>query len=172
MAKSNVSQWDTNPAGNTDIGGVDIAENCAPANINNAIRQVMAQVKDMQAGTPTQSLVVNGELLSNGDFFSNGNMHVTGNVYLDSSLGLNGQVMMSVGSANTPIWASLGTMSTQNSNNVNITDGVVSGGVFQGTARTGQGVKFIDIGTNAVGTKTVSTNSPSGGKDGDTWYKI
>ena len=172
MAKEKISQWDSNPANNTDVGGVNIAENCPPSNINNAIRQDMSQVKDMQAGTPTQSLVVNGELISNGNFSSNGSMKVTGTVYLDGSLGSNGQVMTSVGSANTPVWSTLGTMSSQNSNNVNITGGVVSGGTFQGTSKTGQGIKFNDMGTNAVGKKTVSSLSPSGGANGDVWYKV
>jgi len=44
MAKNSVPEWDTNPDGNTDVGGVSIAEGCPPGNINNAIRMVMAQI--------------------------------------------------------------------------------------------------------------------------------
>jgi|TARA_R100001224_G_scaffold50945_1_gene29468 hypothetical protein len=49
-----------------------------------------------------------------------------------------------------------------------------------GTSRTNLGVEigsdvqaFISAtaGTNANGTRTVSTNNPSGGSDGDIWYK-
>lgn len=45
MAKNAVNEWDSNPDGNTDVGGVSIAEGCPPGNINNAIRMVMAQIK-------------------------------------------------------------------------------------------------------------------------------
>jgi hypothetical protein len=31
---------------------------------------------------------------------------------------------------------------------------------------------ITDIGTNASGNKTVSTSDPSGGSDGDIWYKV
>lgn len=40
-----VTDWSNSAASNTSISGIDISENCNPANINNAIRQVMADVK-------------------------------------------------------------------------------------------------------------------------------
>lgn len=46
MAKNAVEDWDSNPDGNTDVGGVSIAEGCPPGNVNNAIRMVMAQLKN------------------------------------------------------------------------------------------------------------------------------
>ena len=50
MAKTKISEFDTNPDNNTDIDNINIAENCPPANINNAIRELMSQLKDFQAG--------------------------------------------------------------------------------------------------------------------------
>lgn len=50
MAKAKISEFDTNPDNNTDIDGINIAENCPPANINNAIRELMSQLKDFQVG--------------------------------------------------------------------------------------------------------------------------
>lgn len=45
MSKDTVSAWDTTPANNTDVGGVDLAENSMrPRDVNNAIRTMMAQV--------------------------------------------------------------------------------------------------------------------------------
>jgi hypothetical protein len=41
-----VSSWSTTAADNGSTLGIDIAENCAAANVNNAIRELMAQVKD------------------------------------------------------------------------------------------------------------------------------
>ena len=66
MPKDKVSEWSSTPANNTDIGGVNIAEGCAPSGINNAIRELMAQVKDMQAGTDGDGLVVGGTFTSSG----------------------------------------------------------------------------------------------------------
>lgn len=51
MAKTKVSEWDAVPGNNTDIDSINIAEGCAPSGINNAIRELMSQVKDFQQGT-------------------------------------------------------------------------------------------------------------------------
>ena len=40
-----VSTWSETPGSNTTVDGVSIAEACSPANLNNAIRSVMAGVK-------------------------------------------------------------------------------------------------------------------------------
>lgn len=40
-----VSNYSTNPDQNTTISGINIAEGCPPSGINNAIRQLMADVK-------------------------------------------------------------------------------------------------------------------------------
>ena len=47
MAKTKISEFDSTPANNTDINGINIAEGCAPSGINNALRQMMANLKDM-----------------------------------------------------------------------------------------------------------------------------
>ena len=51
MAKTKISEYSATPASNTDISNINIAEGCSPANVNNAIRSLMAQLKDLQAGT-------------------------------------------------------------------------------------------------------------------------
>jgi hypothetical protein len=66
MPKDKVSEWSSTPSNNTDIGGINIAEGCAPSGINNAIRELMAQVKDMQAGSDGDGLVVGGMFTSSG----------------------------------------------------------------------------------------------------------
>ncbi len=45
---------------------INIAEGCAPSGINNAIRELMAQLKDMQSGTDGDSFTVGGDLLVSG----------------------------------------------------------------------------------------------------------
>jgi hypothetical protein len=66
MPKNKVSEWSATAANNTDIGGINIAEGCAPSGINNAIRELMAQVKDMQAGTDADNFAVGGNLTVTG----------------------------------------------------------------------------------------------------------
>ena len=60
MAKNKISEFSSTPANNTDIGGINIAEGCAPSGINNAIRELMAQLKDQQAGTDSDNFTVGG----------------------------------------------------------------------------------------------------------------
>jgi hypothetical protein len=50
MARTKISEFSATAADNTDIDSIDIAEGCAPSGINNAIRELMAQLKDMQTG--------------------------------------------------------------------------------------------------------------------------
>jgi len=66
MAKNKVSEWSATASNNTDIGGINIAEGCAPSGINNAIRELMAQVKDMQSGTDADNFTVGGNLTVTG----------------------------------------------------------------------------------------------------------
>lgn len=51
MTKSKVQDYDTAPGSNTDIAGIDIGENCAAANINNAIRALMGHIKSALSGS-------------------------------------------------------------------------------------------------------------------------
>jgi len=37
-----IQDWSTTAASNTDVDGIDIDEGCEPANINNALRAIMA----------------------------------------------------------------------------------------------------------------------------------
>jgi len=66
MAKTKISEYSATPADNTDISNINIAEGCSPANVNNAIRSVMAQLKDQQAGTSGDSFTVGGNLAVTG----------------------------------------------------------------------------------------------------------
>jgi hypothetical protein len=92
MAKNKISEWSSTPANNTDVGGIDINEGCAPSGINNAIREVMAQVKDMQAG------------LDNDTFTVNGNLTVGSTLTANSSVGTAGQALLSRGAGLSPEW--------------------------------------------------------------------
>ena len=66
MPKNKVSEWSATASNNTDIGNINIAEGCAPSGINNAIRELMAQVKDMQTGADGDGFVVGGAFTCSG----------------------------------------------------------------------------------------------------------
>ena len=51
MAKNSISQYDATASNNTDVANIDIDEGMAPSNVNNAIRAIMAHLKDMDVGT-------------------------------------------------------------------------------------------------------------------------
>lgn len=50
-----VQDYSTTPGNNTSISGIFIGENCPAANINNAFRQMMADVRVMYNGLPDLS---------------------------------------------------------------------------------------------------------------------
>jgi hypothetical protein len=97
MAKTKISEYSATSADNTDISNINIAEGCSPANVNNAIRTVMAQLKDQQAGTSGDPFTCSGTLTSSGT------IDITGGFKLDGAAGTSGQVLLSAGS-NTPTW--------------------------------------------------------------------
>jgi len=66
MAKNKISEYSSTASNNTDIGGINIAEGCAPSGINNAIRELMAQIKDQQVGTDGDNFVVGGAFTCTG----------------------------------------------------------------------------------------------------------
>jgi hypothetical protein len=60
MPKTKISEFSATPANNTDIDSINIAEGCAPSGINDAIRELMSQVKDLYSGTTGDAIAVAG----------------------------------------------------------------------------------------------------------------
>ena len=98
MAKTKISEFSTTAADNTDITNINIAEGCSPANLNNAVRSLMALLKDQQTGSSGDPFTVAGTLVSSGQ------VDITGAFRLDGTAGASGQVLLSAGGANTPTW--------------------------------------------------------------------
>ena len=121
MAKNKVSEWSATPADNTDISNINIAEGCSPANVNNAIRSVMAQLKDMQAGTAGDNFVVGGNLSVTGTSTLTGDVTAPTQSSSDNStkVATTAFVQTKVGT--------LGTMASQNATAVAITGGTIDG---------------------------------------------
>jgi hypothetical protein len=104
MAKTKISEYSATSADNTDISNINIAEGCSPANLNNAVRTLMAQLKDQQAGTSGDPFTCSGTLTASGTLTSSGTLAVTGGLTLDGAAGTSGQVLLSAGGSNTPTW--------------------------------------------------------------------
>lgn len=51
MPKNKISEYSSTAADNTDIGGINIAEGMAPSDVNNAMREQMAQLKEFLDGS-------------------------------------------------------------------------------------------------------------------------
>ena len=97
MAKNSIRDYSATAASNTDVQSVDIDENCAASGINNAIREVMADLKDVSTGavnleTPAadrldvDNIRIDGNTISSTD--TNGNVTIdpsgTGDVAIAS----------------------------------------------------------------------------------------
>lgn len=69
----------------------------------------------------------------------------------------------------------LGNMSAQSSNNINVTGGTIanttltSASLVSGTVN---GIAISTFGSNSSGNKTISSSAPAGGVHGDIWYQI
>jgi hypothetical protein len=66
MAKTKISEFSTTPGNNTDINGINIAEGCAPSGINNAIRELMSDLKEWQSGAMDVYVIPQGTAAAPG----------------------------------------------------------------------------------------------------------
>lgn len=79
MAKTNITQYSSTPSSNTDINNINIDENCPASGLNNAIRELMAHLKNVDTGSQaltalsvTGGLTVGGLTTLNGKFLIDG----------------------------------------------------------------------------------------------------
>jgi hypothetical protein len=119
MANTKISEYSSTPGNNTDIDGINIAEGCAPSGINNAIRELMSQLKDFQAGTAGDSFngphngTVGATTPASGAFTT---LSTTGNTTLGNDSGdvitINGTTTFGSGATvSSPLALSAGTAS-------------------------------------------------------------
>ena len=66
MAKTKISEWSSTAGSNTDIDGINLAEGMLPSDVNNALREMMSQLKNQQAGLDGDNFTVDGSLILNG----------------------------------------------------------------------------------------------------------
>ena len=128
MSKNSVSEWSTVSSGNGDIAGLTLGLDMPPSYVNNAMQEMMAQIKQWKDGytDPISGLpVYQSSTVENIQV--EGDANLKGNLTLNGNSGTAGQVIVSSGSSATPAWQTIvyGSMATQDANNVNITGGAI-----------------------------------------------
>jgi hypothetical protein len=170
MAKNKISEFSSTAADNTDITNINIAEGCSPANLNNAVRSLMAVLKSFEDGSSGDNVVVGG------------NLSVTGTTTLvgtaiapTPSPGDNSTKIATTAFVQTKV-GTLGTMSTQNATAVAITGGTITGITDLAVADGGTGASTLSAnavllgnGTSALQTVAPSTSGNVLTSDGTTW---
>lgn len=148
MPKTKISEFDLTAANNTDIDGIDIAEGCAPSGINNAIRELMSQLKDFQGGTSGDKLAI----------AAGGTNAATTTAALQNlggtTTGINVFVATDAAAARSAIGAGTGdvtTTGTQTLTNKTLTDPAIIGTILEDVFTITDGAAFeIDPGNGSV----------------------
>ena len=104
MAKTKISEFSTTAGNNTDINSINIAEGCAPSGINDAIRELMRQLKEFQTGGAGDSVNSGGDFSvatnkftvasASGNTAVAGTLAVTGTTTLTGALVANGNATL------------------------------------------------------------------------------
>ena len=171
MPKTKISEFDSTPANNTDIDNINIAEGCAPSGINNAIRELMSQLKDQQTGAAGDNFTVGGNLSVTGTSTFTGATTFTGAVVMSTALPVasGGTGASTAGNARTNLSAA---SSGANSDITSITGLTTALAVAQGgtgvATHTSKGV-LIGNGTSAVTTVSPGTLGNVLTSDGTSW---
>jgi len=168
MAKTKISEFSATPANNTDIDGINIAEGCAPSGINDAIRELMAQLKDWQSGTSNDPYVIgsSGSLTlnqgtANGVPYLNGSKVVTSGSALTFD-GTNFATTGSVTSAGSSNSGNLAFTSTGNRITGDFSNATLANRVMFQTSTT-NGASVVGVLPN--GTGTITQLAAYGGSD-------
>jgi hypothetical protein len=132
MPKNKLSEYSSTASDNTDIGGINIAEGMAPSDVNNAMREQMAQLKEFLDGSSGDTVTTAKIVATTAEILSGAS--VTGTATFNSAV-----VMSS-------------TLSVANT----ATLGVVTGSTISGSANT-----FTVDGTVSVGYLSIPQNSQS-----------
>lgn len=148
MPKTKISEYSSTAADNTDIDGINLAEGMLPSDVNNAIRELMAQLKDFETGAGGDSVTVGGNLVVSGT------SKLKGLTYPNTD-GTNGQFIKTDGSGNLS-FASAGTgdvttTGTQTLTNKTLTDPAIIGTILEDVYTISDGAAFeIDPGNGSV----------------------
>jgi hypothetical protein len=154
MPKVKISDYSQTAASNTDINSINLAEGMLPSDVNNAIRELMKQLKDFQVGAQGDPQTVGGNLVVSGTSNLVGTATIDGLIFPTSD-GTNGQFIKTNGSG-TLSFASAGTgdvttTGTQTLTNKTLTDPAIIGTILEDVFTISDGAAFeIDPGNGSI----------------------
>ena len=165
-----VKDYNTDPDLNTSISGINIAEGCPPSGINNAIRQLMADVKTEQNAKDTAISTVKSSLESS-IATTNSNLATTNsNVSaLDAALdALDADVVHNTGNetiAGTKTFTgSVDFLSTGSNSGFSITNTAIPGDGSAPSTNRYEAMQFHDAGGNSLGAVAHQRYPSNGGR--------
>lgn len=96
MPKNKISEYSSTAADNTDIGGINIAEGMLPSDVNNAMREQMAQLKEFLDGSSGDTITTAKIVATTAEIKSGAS--VTGTATFNNSVVMIGESTLSGGS--------------------------------------------------------------------------
>jgi hypothetical protein len=168
MSKTKISEFSQTASQNTDINSININEGCPPSTINNAIRELMKQIKDFQVGAQGDGLTVSTLAATTATLGS----------IVASSLGAITATSANISGALTTATANITTATITNvvSSNATITGGTITGITDLAVADGGTGRSTLTAdnvllgdGTNAVKFVAPGTSGNVLTSNGTTW---
>lgn len=161
MAKTKISEYSSTANNNTDINSINLAEGMAPSLVNNAIRTLMAQLKNFQDGSAGDNVTVGGNLYVTGTSTTTGAITASG--------GINGNITSSSATitGGTINGAVIGGSSAQAITGTNVTatvgfTGPLTGAVTGNTTGTHTGAVTGNVTGNLTGNVTGNVTAASG----------
>jgi hypothetical protein len=164
MPKTKISEYSSTQSSNTDVDSINIAEGCAPSGINNAIREVMAHLKDFQTGAAGDSLTVGGNLAVTGTTTTTGNVTAANLTATNITASTSATIASADINAGTIDGTVIGGSSAQAITGTTITAstgfvGGLTGAVTGNTTGTHTGAVTGNVTGNLTGNVTASTGS-------------
>ena len=161
MAKTKISEFSTTANNNSDINSINISEGCAPSGINDAIRELMRQLKEFQTGGAGDSVNSGGDFSVATNKFTvasaTGNTAVAGTLGVTSDFAVNtNKFIVTAASGNTAVAGTLGVTGA-----TTLSAALTYGGVTLSNAVTGTGNMVLSssptLVTPALGTPSSAT---------------
>jgi hypothetical protein len=154
MPKVKISEYSQTAANNTDINSINLAEGMLPSDVNNAIRELMKQLKDFQVGSQGDPVTVGGNLVVSGTSNLIGTTVIDGLTFPVAD-GTNGQFIKTNGSGTlsfaTGASGDVTTTGTQTLTNKTLTDPAIIGTIAEDVYTISDGAAFeIDPGNGSI----------------------
>jgi hypothetical protein len=145
MPKVKISDYSQTAASNTDINSINLAEGMLPSDVNNAIRELMKQLKDFQVGSQGDPQTVGGNFVVSGTSNLIGTATIDGLIFPTAD-GTNGQFIKTNGSGTlsfaTGATGDVTTTGTQTLTNKTLTDPAIIGAIAEDVYTISDGAAF------------------------------